>query len=81
MWLTPVRDHRLEQHEARVCRERYDAVIRGLMTILYGVLIKVMCVGLFPYEHDILHSIATGLAYSPMKCTGCTSSVQIPRAW
>ncbi|KAL9122244.1 MAG: hypothetical protein Q9187_001196 [Circinaria calcarea] len=57
--------------------ERYDAAVRGLMTISYGVPIKVMCVGLYPYEQNILPTIATALAYSPMKCIGCTPSIQI----
>lgn len=56
---------------------RHESAVRGLMTIAYGVPIKIMCVGLYPYEQNILPSIGTALAYSPMTCTGCTPSVQI----
>lgn len=59
------------------CGERFDATIRGLMVIGYSVPIKAMCVGLYPYERDILPPIATSLAYSPIKCNGVTPSVQI----
>ncbi|KAK5242471.1 hypothetical protein LTR16_008492, partial [Cryomyces antarcticus] len=57
--------------------ERFDCTVRGLMMIAYGVPIKVMCVGLYPYEQNILPPIATALAYSAINCNGPTPSVQI----
>ncbi|KJX99477.1 hypothetical protein TI39_contig356g00003 [Zymoseptoria brevis] len=45
--------------------------------ISYRVPIKVMNVGLYLYEQNILPPIATALAYSPMTCNGSTPSVQI----
>ncbi|KAK5162691.1 uncharacterized protein LTR77_011244 [Saxophila tyrrhenica] len=50
---------------------------RGLMMVAYNVPIKVMNVGLYPYEQNILPAIASALAYSPMTCIGATPSVQI----
>lgn len=57
--------------------ERFNSTVRGLMVVGYSVPIRVMCVGLYPYEQDILPPVATALAYSPIKCHGCTPSVQI----
>lgn len=57
--------------------DKFDAAVRGLMVIGHNVPIKTMCVGLYPYEQDILPPIATSLAYSPLKTSGSTPSVQI----
>ncbi|KAF4460192.1 benzoate 4-monooxygenase cytochrome P450 [Fusarium albosuccineum] len=57
--------------------DRFDATVRGLMTVGYSVPIKILCIGLYPYEQDILPPIATSLAYSPIKCSGVTPSVQV----
>lgn len=57
--------------------ERVKPIIRSMMTVSYGIPIKIMCIGLFPYEQDILPPVATALSYSPLNCIGCTPSVQI----
>lgn len=57
--------------------DKFDCTARGLMMISHAVPIKVMNVGLYPYEQNILPSIATALAYSPVNCNGSTPSVQI----
>ncbi|KAH0566094.1 hypothetical protein GP486_000509 [Trichoglossum hirsutum] len=38
---------------------------------------RVICVGLFPYERDILPPIATALAYCPRRRGGTTPSIQV----
>ncbi len=57
--------------------DRFMCAVRGLMMIAYGAPIKIMNVGLYPYEQNILSPIASALAYSPMMCVGSTPSVQI----
>lgn len=57
--------------------DRFECTVRGLMMVAHGVPIKTMCVGLYPYEQNILPAIATALAYCPMVCNGATPSVQI----
>jgi hypothetical protein len=57
--------------------DRFYCTVRGLMMSAYGVPIKIMNVGLYPYDQDILPAIASALAYSPMTCNGSTPSIQI----
>lgn len=57
--------------------KRHVAVIRSLVMCSQLVPIRVMCVGLFPYEQNILPPIASALAYSPKSCIGATPSVQV----
>ncbi|KAK6436903.1 hypothetical protein LTR95_006907 [Oleoguttula sp. CCFEE 5521] len=64
----------LEQFESG---DKFYCTVRGLMMIAYGVPIKIMNVGLYPYEQNILPAIASALSYSPMTCVGSTPSVQI----
>lgn len=52
-------------------------VARGLIVVTECVLIRMMCLGLYLYEQDILPPIATSLAYCPLKCVGSTPSVQV----
>jgi len=56
---------------------KFQNTVRRLMTIAHGVPIKVMCVGLNPYEQNIVPSIGTALAYSPLAYIRSTPSVQI----
>jgi hypothetical protein len=57
--------------------DRFYCTVRGLMMCAYGVPIKIMNVGLYPYDQNILPAIASALAYSPMTCNGSTPSIQI----
>jgi hypothetical protein len=57
--------------------ERYAATIRSLMLFSYMVPVRVICIGLFPYEQDILPPIASALAYSPVSCLAPTPGVQV----
>ena len=57
--------------------ERYAAAVRSLMLFSYMVPAKVICIGLFPYEQDILPPIASALAYSPVSCLAPTPGVQV----
>ena len=57
--------------------QRHAAAVRSLMLFSYMVPAKVICVGLFPYEQDILPPIASALAYSPASCLAPTPGVQI----
>ncbi|KAF2861614.1 hypothetical protein K470DRAFT_263517 [Piedraia hortae CBS 480.64] len=66
-----------KQLQTFVHGDRFVSTIRGLMMSAYAGPIKVMRVGLYPYEQDILHSIASALAYSPTMCGGSTPSVQV----
>ncbi|OBT60192.1 hypothetical protein VE03_10626 [Pseudogymnoascus sp. 23342-1-I1] len=47
--------------------ESFDSLMRGVILITDSVPIKVMCLGLYPYEQDILPPIATSLSYCPTK--------------
>jgi hypothetical protein len=57
--------------------ERHVATIRSLMLFSYMVPARIICIGLFPYEQDILPPIATALAYSPVSCLAPTPGVQV----
>jgi hypothetical protein len=47
------------------------------MLFSYMVPARIICIGLFPYEQDILPPIATALAYSPVSCLAPTPGVQV----
>ena len=55
----------------------FESIIRGFVVVAECVPIKVMCLGLYPYDNDILPPIATSLSYCPSKCSGSTPSVQV----
>jgi len=57
--------------------DSFELLMRGLIIVSHCVPIKVMCLGLYPYEQDILPPIATSLLYCPSKCSGATPSVQV----
>ena len=57
-------------------KETYVYVARYMMTVAFACPLKLICVGISPYENGILPPYASGLSYSPMKCLGCTPSVQ-----
>ncbi|KAH7001761.1 hypothetical protein B0J12DRAFT_692604 [Macrophomina phaseolina] len=50
---------------------------RAMITIANSVPLRCICVGISPYENGILPTFATALAYSPMKCSGSTPSIQV----
>jgi hypothetical protein len=57
--------------------DRFYRTVRGLMVCANGVTIKIMNVGLYPYDQGILPAIASALAYSTITCIGSTPSIQI----
>jgi hypothetical protein len=54
----------------------YRSVSRNMMMVANSTPIKCVCMGISPYETDILPSFASALAYDPKKCIGSTPSVQ-----
>ena len=54
----------------------YPNVARYMMMVASMSPIKCICVGISPYENDILPTFAGAMAYSPVKCMGSTPSVQ-----
>jgi hypothetical protein len=57
--------------------DSFESLMRGLILVSDCVPIKVICLGLYPYDQDILPPIATALSYCPTKCSGSTPSVQV----
>ncbi|KAL8900919.1 MAG: hypothetical protein Q9207_005452 [Kuettlingeria erythrocarpa] len=55
--------------------DKFECTVSGLLEVAYRVPIKIMDVGIYPYEQDILPSVTT--ADSPLSRTGTISSVQI----
>ena len=56
--------------------QSYVNVSRNMMMIANSTPIKCVCMGISPYETDILPTFASALAYDPKKCLGSTPSVQ-----
>jgi len=54
---------------------RRQSLILGLMLVAYSVSTRLLCVGLYPYDQEILPPMATELSYCPTVCKGSSPSV------